>query len=85
MKTRQFDTLVTKLQMQTRDTGDRHAFFVHEGKVVTRTKRSHGHVDMPDYWVRQQLKLNESQLSGLIDCTLSRNDYIGILKAKGVL
>ncbi len=85
MKTRQFETLVTKLQLQTRDTGDRHAFFVHEGKVITRTKRSHGHVDMPDYWIRQQLKVNETQLAELIGCRLSRNDYIGILRSKGLI
>jgi hypothetical protein len=85
MKTRAFEILVTKLQLQTRDTGDRHAFFIYEGRVITRTKRSHGRGEMPDYWIRQQLKVNEVQLSDLIGCTLKREDYVAILKEKGLI
>jgi hypothetical protein len=85
MKTREFEVLVTKLKLQTRDTGDRHAFFVYEGRVITRTKRSHGYGEMPDYWIRQQLKVNERQLAELIGCTLKLDDYISILKSKGLI
>ena len=85
MKTREFEVLVNKLQLRTRDTGDRHAFFEYEGKIITKTKRSHGKVEMPDFWFRKQLKVNEDQLAKLLECTLSRSDYIGILKGKGLI
>ena len=85
MKTREFEVLVKKLQLRTRDTGDRHAFFEYGGKIVTRTKRSHGNVEMPDFWFRKQLKVDEEQLTKLVGCTLSRSDYIDILKSKGLI
>jgi hypothetical protein len=85
MKTREFETLINKLKMEIRDTGDRHAFFVHEGKKVVKTKISHGRCELPDYWYRKQLYVNERQLAGLIGCTLSRSDYVEILKEKGRL
>jgi hypothetical protein len=69
--------------MEIRDTGDRHAFFVHEGKKVVKTKISHGHCELPDYWYRKQLCVNEQQLAKLIGCSLSRADYVSILKEKG--
>jgi hypothetical protein len=34
---------------------------------------------------RQQLKLNQDQLSRLIACTLDRDGYIAILRDKGLL
>jgi hypothetical protein len=83
MKSREFDLLVSKLQLEIRDTGDRHAFLIHEGKKVIKTKISHGHCELPDYWFRKQLYVNEKQLSDLLRCTLSRSDYIGLLKEKG--
>ena len=85
MKTREFEVLVNKLQLRTRDTGDRHAFFEYGGRIVTKTKRSHGKVEMPNFWFRKQLKVDAEQLAGLIDCTLSRSDYIGILKDKRLI
>jgi len=83
MKSREFQVLINKLQLEIRDTGDRHAFFVHEGRKVIKTKISHGHCELPDYWYRKQLLVNERQLAGLIGCTLSRSDYVEILKTKG--
>ena len=86
MKTHEFERIVTKLDLKTRDTGDRHAWFEHEGKVITKTKRSHGSgFDVPDYFIRQQLKINHKQLSGLLKCTLYKSDYIAILRLKGLL
>lgn len=61
------------------------AWFEHEGIVVVRTKRSHGNKDLPENLIRQQLKLNETQFSGLISCTVSRNDYIEILRSKRII
>jgi hypothetical protein len=86
VKVHEFERLVSKLDLKVRDTGDRHAWFEHEGRVNTRTKRSHGSgFDLPANLIRQQLKLNERQLNGLLKCTLYRNDYLSILQAKGLL
>jgi hypothetical protein len=85
MKTHEFETIVTKLGLETRNSGDRLAWFEYQGKKVVRTKRSMGNKEQPGDLIRQQLKLNEEELAGLIKCTVSRTDYIGILKGKGVI
>lgn len=42
MKTHEFERIVSKFGLITRNSGDRLAWFVHEGQTVVRTKRSHG-------------------------------------------
>jgi hypothetical protein len=83
MKARDFETLVNKLRLKTRNSYDRLAWFEHEGRTITRTRRSHGRGDPPEHLVRQQLKLTRKELSGLIRCSLSRDDYVQILRDKG--
>ena len=86
IKARDFDFLVEKLQLQTREGRDKLAWFVHRGKRVTFTKRSHGRGDLPfQHHIRQQLKLNEREFRGLLDCHLSRDDYIALLKQKSII
>lgn len=86
MKVHEFEKLEKKLELKVRNTGDRHAWFEHEGKLITYTKRSHGKgFDLPKNLIRQQLKLNEKQLRGFIDCRLYRPDYIEILRSKGLI
>lgn len=86
MKVKDFEKIVVKLRMKTRDTGDRHAFFEYDGKVVTKTKRSHGKgFDLPRDLIRQQLKVSDRELVGLIRCWFSRDDYIQLLKQKGLI
>ena len=85
MKVHEFAKLENKLDLKVRNSGDRLAWFEHEGQVVTRTKRSHGNKDLPAHLIRQQLKVNEGQFSGLIDCTVTRADYIKILTDKGII
>ena len=85
MKVHEFEKLVSKLDLKVRNAGDRLAWFEHEGKLVTRTKRSHGKGDLPGDLIRQQLKLNETELAGILDCSLERGDYIEILKKKGLI
>ena len=85
MKVHEFETIVSKLRLKTRNSGDRLAWFEHEGKVVARTKRSHGNKEQPGHLIRQQLKLNENQLDELIKCTISLREYIETLKSKGVI
>ncbi len=86
IKAQEFDRLVEKLGLQTRDSGDLLAWFEFEGRKITRTRRSKGSGDLPmQHSIRQQLKLNEHQLKGVIDCTLHRQDYVEILRGKGLL
>lgn len=85
MKAHEFERLVTKLDLKVRNSGDRLAWFEYNGKLITRTKRSHGHGDLPKNLIRQQLKLNEGQFSDLIGCTLRLEDYVEILKQRGLI
>jgi hypothetical protein len=85
MKVHEFEILVNKLQLKTRNSYDRLAWFEHEGKTVTRTRRSHGAGDLLEHFIRQQLKLNQKDFSGLISCKLYRDDYIRILSEKGLI
>jgi hypothetical protein len=85
MKVHEFGRLEVKLKLKTRDSGDRLAWFEHDGRVITRTKRSHGNKDLPSNLIRQQLKLNEREFSGIISCSLEFDDYVDILKKKGFI
>ena len=86
MKVHEFEKIVTKLGMETRNSSDRLAWLVHNGVTVVRTRRSHGNSKyIPEHLIRQQLKVNESQFSGLISCSVSKDDYIRILTEKGVI
>jgi hypothetical protein len=85
MKVHEFNRLENKLKLKTRNSGDRLAWFEHEGKVITRTKRSHGNKDLPVDLIRQQLKVNSEQFAGLISCDVSIDDYVDILRNKGLI
>ncbi|MBM4029231.1 MAG: hypothetical protein FJ280_28110 [Planctomycetes bacterium] len=73
------------MRLRTRESGDRLAWFEYEGTVVTRTKRSHGSKDLPGHLIRQQLKLNQQELAGVLSCALEYDDYVSILKKKGLI
>lgn len=86
MKVHDLEHIYTKLEMETRNTHDRLAFFVHNGRKIVRTRRSHGNSKfIPEDWIRLQLKVNEDQFAGLQSCSVSRNDYIQILTEKGLI
>jgi hypothetical protein len=86
MKKREFDRVVSKLDLRVRETHHRLAWFEHDGKVITRTRRSRGSGDLPaSSSIRQQLKLSDDQLRQLIACKLDREDYVEILHKKGLL
>jgi hypothetical protein len=86
IKAHEFDRIISKFDFKTRNSGDLLAWFEVDGKLVTRTRRSRKSGDLPmQHSIRQQLKLNEEQLREAIDCTLTRDGYIEILKAKGLL
>jgi hypothetical protein len=86
MKVHEFEKIVNKLGMETRNSYDRLAWLVHEGRTIIRTRRSHGKGKyVPQDKIRQQLKVNESQFSGLISCSVSKEDYLRILNEKGII
>jgi len=86
IKAHQFDRLVRKFGFKTRNSGDLLAWLEIDGKLITRTKRSQKRGDLPmQHSIRQQLKLNQQQFDDAIDCTLSRDGYIEILRTKGLL
>lgn len=86
IKAKEFDRLVAKFGFKIRDSGDLLAWFEFEGKIITRTRRSKGSGDLPmQHSIRQQLKLNEEQLRQAVSCHLSRDDYIEILRGKGLI
>lgn len=86
MKVWEFDRIISKFEFKTRDSGDLLAWLEHDGKVVVRTRRSKGSGDLPmQHSIRQQLKLNESQLRDAISCSLGKPGYLEILRSKGLL
>lgn len=86
IKAKDFDRLVKKFDLKTRNSDHRLAWFEHEGKIITRTRRSLGSGDLPmQHSIRQQLKLDDKQFQEAIGCTLTRDGYIEILRSKGLL
>lgn len=88
MKVKEILRLFEKLKMDVREGRDTIASFRCEGRVVTRIKIPHKRGELKGnlpYFVRQQLRVNERQLKGLIDCSLYREDYEIILKEKDIL
>lgn len=86
IKAKEFDRLMAKFEFKTRDGADRLAWLEHDGRVVLRTRRSHGSGDLPAaHSIRQQLKLNETQLREAVSCSITRDGYIEILRNKGIL
>jgi len=74
LKTREVLKLFDKLEMKIR--------------IVLWTKVPHKKGDIKgklQYFIRQQLKLNEKEFQDLVKCIIWRKDYIEILKKKGFL
>jgi hypothetical protein len=87
IKAKDFEHIVNKFGLRTRNSGDRLVWFEHEGKIITRTRRSNikGR-DLPfQHSIRQQLKLNEDEFREAVACHLDRDQYLMILRQKGLL
>lgn len=86
IKRAEFDRLVGKLGLVTRQGDHLFAWFEHDGRVIARTRRSEQRGDLPmQHSIRQQLKLTEQQLAGILACHLGRDDYLQILRQRGLL
>ena len=55
------------------------------GTIRHRTKRSKGSGELPERLIRQQLSLTQNELRQAVSCSLKREDYVRILKAKGLI
>ena len=84
---REFDLIIKKFGFESRDGRDLLAWLVVDGKRVVRTRRSKkSSGDLPMFHsIRQQLRLSDNELREAIDCTLGREGYIALLRAKGVI
>ena len=88
MKVRDILRLFEKLEMEIREGRDTIAKFKYRGKVISRTKVPHKRGELKGklpYFIRQQLRINDKQFRGFIDCTLYRQDYEAILREKGFI
>lgn len=88
MKVREILNLLKKLEMEIREGRDTIAKFRYNGEVIVRTKVPHKRGELKGqliHFIRQQLRLNETQFQKLVDCTLYRKDYEQILRDKGYI
>ena len=87
IKANEFDGLMEKFGFSIRQSRDKLAWLEYDGKVIIRTKRSHTKgKDLPfQDVIRQQMKLNEVQLRAAIRCHFSRDDYLQMLRDKGLI
>lgn len=86
IKAKEFDRVIDKLQMVVRDSGDKICWFYYKGKKTVKTMRSQGSGDLPcPDKIRQQLKVNEDQMRGLISCSFSLQNYVDLLKEKRII
>ena len=77
-----------KLQMETRESGDTIAKFRYNGKVVLRSKVSHGKGELQGslpHLVCQQLRVSRPEFDLISGCKYSRPEYEQILRDKGVI
>ena len=82
------ETVFSKLGLEIRSTGHVYGWLVFNGKKILRVHYSHGKGEIPGKVgdkIRSQLKLNRQDFLSLIECPLSYEDYIAILKKKGIL
>lgn len=88
IRARDFDKVTRKFGFQTHKSHHLLAWLEVDGKTVVRTKRSHtpGSRDLPaQYSILRQMKLNEDEFRRAVDCSLGRDDYIALLRRKGIV
>lgn len=67
---------------------DRWAYLFVDGRRILATRRSKGTGKISGlipHLIRQQMRLNEEQFLDLVNCPLSREGYLQILRDKGLL
>ena len=77
-----------KLDLKVRSTGHNYGWLIVNGRKILRVYYSHGKGDIPSVVVnkiRGQLKLSQKDFLELINCPLTYEGYLSILKQKGIL
>ena len=77
-----------KLKLEVRSTKHRYGWFTFEGRKILRVHFSHGKGDVPGRVsdkIQSPLKLCREDFRELIDCPLSLEDYVAILRRKGLI
>lgn len=88
MKAKEALQIFQKLEMEVREGRDTLAFLKWKGKIILWSKVPHKKGELKGklgFFIRQQLKLNESQFKYLQECKIWRKEYLEILKTKGLL
>jgi len=88
MKKREAQIIFDKLEMEIRQTHHLIGWFVYAGRKILKTRISFGKGEIPGAIAdkfRGQLKLNDKEFRALIDCSLTKDDYVEILKRKGLI
>jgi hypothetical protein len=89
IKLREAETVLSKLRFQ--PLGQKHLSirgFFYENRLLLKTRFSRGKGDMPGKVAdkfRTQLKLNETQLREAIRCPFGYEEYVALLKEKGII
>jgi hypothetical protein len=88
LKKREAEALFEKLHLVIQTSHHKTATLYYEGRAILRTRVSHGQGDIPPIIVakiRSQLKVGEQQLRKLVECSMSYEEYIHLLKEKGFI
>jgi hypothetical protein len=88
MKISDINRIFNKLSLQIRSTGHNYGWLTVSDKKILRVHYSHGKGDLPNkimHKIRGQLKLSEKDFKDLVECPLTCEDYLDILKRKGLL
>ncbi|MEI6126020.1 MAG: hypothetical protein WCQ99_05640 [Pseudomonadota bacterium] len=88
MKKKEIEKIFNKLSLQILSTGHNYGWLIVESKKILRVHYSHGKGDIPGKItekIRGQLKLSRGDFKDLVECPLTYEVYIDILKNKGVI
>lgn len=89
LSVRDLEELFRKLRIESKKSSHHIAgYLVVDGRRVLPLHYSHGRKPMPGHVsekFRKSTRLDRIEFSELKDCTMSREQYIGVLRDKGVL
>jgi hypothetical protein len=88
MKIKEALGIFEKLEMEVREGNDTIGKLFVNGQLVVWTKVPHKRGELKGnlpHLIRQQYHLNETQFKGLYDCTISKEEYVEILRRKNLL
>ena len=81
-------SVFSKLKMRIEATHQKIAYFEYNGIEYLKTRVSHGEGDIPSPVVeriRKQLFLNQAQFQDLVKCPMGYDEFVAVLKEKGLI